>query len=376
MKPHILLLATGLIAVLATFCLANNEVALVAWNVESGGADPEVVATRMASMPNVELWGLCEVSPSSWADTFENTLEQETTRDFEVIHGTTGGQDCLVIIYDTAELDKLKDFEIGWETRPWYTSQLSPRSPLVAHFRHKPTGQEFFFMVNHLYRGSGVDPRRLDQALVLSEWAAQQAIPVVAVGDYNFDWDLDPDEAAGNYDKGFANMTVKSIFFWVVPQNLVKTHDSYYNSILDFVFLANATGKVTASSRILIENGDFPDDSTTPDHRPVEALLTFTDSTKQDVFLEIESVSSPITPGQDATLVARTIPRAKCSIMVLYKSGASTAEGLEDKVAGADGKVSWTWKVGTRTTSGTWCVVVSAKLDGETVSETTSFQVR
>ncbi len=113
MKLRVLLICVGLVTLAAFGSLADSSLLLVAWNVESAGANPEVVATRMASMPNVELWDLCEVSPSSWTDTFENTLEQETTRDFEVIHGTTGGQDRLVIIYDTAELDKLEDFEIG-----------------------------------------------------------------------------------------------------------------------------------------------------------------------------------------------------------------------------------------------------------------------
>ncbi len=93
---------------------------------------------------------------------------------------------------------------------------------MVARFHHKPTGQEFFFLVNHLYRGSGVDPRRLDQVLALSEWAAQQEIPIVAVGDHNFDWDLDPDEVENNYDKGFANMTAKSIFFMGCPPKLCQ----------------------------------------------------------------------------------------------------------------------------------------------------------
>jgi hypothetical protein len=77
-----------------------------------------------------------------------------------------------------------------------------------------------------------------------------------------------------NYNKGFGNMTAGSVFSWVVPRNLIKTHDSDYNSILDFVFIANAAGKITASSQIVLRPGDFPDDETTPDHRPVMATLT------------------------------------------------------------------------------------------------------
>jgi endonuclease/exonuclease/phosphatase family metal-dependent hydrolase len=80
--------------------------------------------------------------------------------------------------------------------------QYDPRSPLVLKLKHNGTGKEFFFMVNHLYRGNGIDARRLDQATALNQWAAAQTLPVIAVGDYNFDYDLDPGQQAQNYDKG------------------------------------------------------------------------------------------------------------------------------------------------------------------------------
>jgi competence protein ComEC len=74
--------------------------------------------------------------------------------------------------------------------------------------------------------------------------------------------------------------------------------------------------------------------------------------------LAIQSVTSPVSTGDDATLIARTSPGASCSITVNYKSGPSTAEGLEPKTADAQGMVSWTWEVGPQTTPGTWPIVV------------------
>jgi hypothetical protein len=41
--------------------------------------------------------------------------------------------------------------------------------PLVAHFRFKPAGAKFLFMVNHLYRSKA--ERRHEQARLLNEWA-------------------------------------------------------------------------------------------------------------------------------------------------------------------------------------------------------------
>jgi hypothetical protein len=92
--------------------------------------------------------------------------------------------------------------------------------------------------------------------------------------------------------------------------------------------------------------------------------------------LKIVSVTSPVSPGANATLVAQTVPGANCDIDVYYKSGASTAQGLYAKTADSSGRVSWTWKVGTRTTSGNWQIVVKASYGGKTITQSTSFTVR
>jgi hypothetical protein len=71
-------------------------------------------------------------------------------------------------------------------------------------------------------------------------------------------------------------------------------------------------------------------------------------------------------------LVARVSPsRVICSITVRYKSGPSHAQGLFRK-SPVRGRVSWTWKVGTRTTPGTWPIYVSC---GRAGSAYTSFRV-
>jgi beta-lactamase superfamily II metal-dependent hydrolase len=91
--------------------------------------------------------------------------------------------------------------------------------------------------------------------------------------------------------------------------------------------------------------------------------------------LEIASVTSPVSPGAYATLEARAPPGAQCTIAVYYKSGLSTAPGLYPKQADNNGDVSWTWKVGTRTTPGSWRIVVTATYEGQTVSQQTYFTV-
>lgn len=76
-------------------------------------------------------------------------------------------------------------------------------------------------------------------------------------------------------------------------------------------------------------------------------------------FQELVSLTSPTTPGANATITVRTLPGVRCSITVWYKSGPSRAQGLNPMTAGGDGVCSWTWKVGTNTTPGTWRIEVT-----------------
>lgn len=82
-------------------------------------------------------------------------------------------------------------------------------------------------------------------------------------------------------------------------------------------------------------------------------------------------LTSPINHGAYATLSVSVMPQATCSITVNYKSGPSHAAGLYSKRS-INGRVSWTWKVGTRTTPGRWGIDVSC---GRAGSLHTSFVV-
>jgi hypothetical protein len=88
--------------------------------------------------------------------------------------------------------------------------------------------------------------------------------------------------------------------------------------------------------------------------------------------VRLVSVTSPIKHGAYATLTASVSPTRACSITVYYKSGPSTAKGLYRKRP-VRGRVSWTWKVGTRTTPGRWPITVSC---GSAGMLHTSFAVR
>jgi hypothetical protein len=85
--------------------------------------------------------------------------------------------------------------------------------------------------------------------------------------------------------------------------------------------------------------------------------------------VRLVSVTSPINHGAYATLTVSVSRVATCSIAVYYKSGPSSAAGLYPK---RGRRISWTWKVGTRTTPGRWPIIVTC---GSAGSLRTSFVV-
>ncbi len=78
--------------------------------------------------------------------------------------------------------------------------------------------------------------------------------------------------------------------------------------------------------------------------------------------LAVRFVSLPAAArGHDTTAIVATASGARCSIVVVYRTGPSTATGLTPKVANRAGRVSWTWRVGSNTTRGRWPVTVTCR---------------
>jgi len=93
-----------------------------------------------------------------------------------------------------------------------------------------------------------------------------------------------------------------------------------------------------------------------------------------ELFLSV----SPVTPtgqGGTATAVARTLPGASCSITVYYATGPSAAAGLLPKTADSVGSVSWSWRVGTRTSPGQARIVISSEIAGQLKTQVVYFQI-
>jgi len=108
---------------------------------------------------------------------------------------------------------------------------------------------------------------------------------------------------------------------------------------------------------------------------PLSPVSTQTSTPQSNLQLSINSVTSPASRGSYATLSATGTPDGLARIVVYYKSGPSHAQGLYDKMIDSSGNVSWSWFVGTNTTSGSWQITVTESLNEQTVSKTTYFTV-
>ncbi len=277
--------STMLAAILIGFCTqpvtAQATVRVVGWNMESGDSSNTHLRSQLAQKDNVDIWGLSEVSNSAALEQFEIGVEDGENADFKAILGTTAFADKLAVLFDTTRFEQvgseiqLTDIQLG---------HTGLRAPLILQLRSLETGTEFLFMVNHLKRGGAQNALRLQQAQMLNDWAKQQMLPVIAVGDYNFDYHVDNGHlGVPHRDGGFDAMIADGAFVWVEPEVLVKTnHHDDFKTVLDFTFVANAPVTWNGVSTILERDGDvaatamdFDDNSSESDHRPVDAVFMF-----------------------------------------------------------------------------------------------------
>lgn len=104
-----------------------------------------------------------------------------------------------------------------------------------------------------------------------------------------------------------------------------------------------ATDKPTSK----FQNGASPSQQLTTHPTATPSAEPTTATSKQEkATVKIVSVTSPAARNSTATLKAKVAPGATATIVVHYKSGPSTAAGLEPKKADSDGNVSWSWRVG------------------------------
>ena len=245
--------------------VGKHNLSILAWNVESGDNNPITIARQLKEMSGYDIYCLSEVR-SRGANYYAKALPG-----YKSFLSKTGGGDHLMVLANTDRLEWIEEREIHELNNRGRTH----RSPLAVVFNDRETQQQFKVIVNHLARGNGGLRQR--QAAGLVRLAEKAELPTITVGDFNFDYGFKKQD--GN--RAFQIMTRGDAWEWVVPNPLVDTQwsdnfgkDRFPNSMLDFAFVAGEAKTWNPQCSVIVRPGDFPDDSKTSDHRPVELRLT------------------------------------------------------------------------------------------------------
>ena len=241
----------------------------LSWNVESEGSDPATITKELASLGNYDLIALTEVLPGA-AKEFCTACGDS----YNYILTDSGRNDRMMLIYNRNSLNFVRKFELDD-----INYKYRYRSPLVGQFKEPLSGKELLVMVNHLARGK--EKIRQVQAKDLVKWGREQTMPVIALGDYNFDYVFDTRK--GN--EAFRLFMKDNVWQWIEPIELIDTNwydnpeqpdgkDDYPGSMLDFGFVAGPAKKWRTSCKVIVRDGDFPDNEKTSDHRPFEVIVS------------------------------------------------------------------------------------------------------
>ncbi len=275
------LYAALFVLLLTVSVYAQPRIKVLAWNIESGDSEINLIQSQLSAFEGFDLMALTEVNPF-WASFLAEAAgvgegaRGESQADFDYILGTTGNDIRMMIIWDAKRFETLGDpIEIHQLNSPTNTH----RSPLYVRFRMLRGQQEFMFMVNHLARGDA--SLRVRQAQGLQNWVQSQEVPVIAAGDFNFDYEID--DGMGN--PAMTAFLEGDHWQWIRPQSLYATQSSSaFHSILDFVFTAHFPETWELRSNILRIVEPFEDTALISDHRPVEAVIYLSEPTEFPVF--------------------------------------------------------------------------------------------
>lgn len=275
-----------------------DEFRILSWNVESNRpgqapvSDPATIASEIKQLAAAEatrfsILVLSEVEPRT-VDMFKTAAAEALGKPVDFVTSASGGfgdTDSLMLLVDMTHFEIRDAIELhrfgglrGNFNNAADASEpgaMRARSPLAVKLMNKAEGKTFWVIANHLARGE--EDLRTEQARMLRQWAQDSGEPVIAAGDFNFDFEFRTQQ--GN--DGFRAMLENNVWTWLKPDPLVDSNwsddrqitdrrvDRYPDSILDFVFVANEAKKWNGVSKVIVRPGDFPDSDKSSDHRPL-----------------------------------------------------------------------------------------------------------
>jgi len=95
-----------------------------------------------------------------------------------------------------------------------------------------------------------------------------------------------------------------------------------------------------------------------------------------DLPVEVTKRTASVARNATASVRIKTTAGAECGIDVRYRSGSSTAEGLEPKTANAKGAITWKWLVARSLAKGSAPIVITCTLGDQSGRADTSIKVK
>lgn len=83
--------------------------------------------------------------------------------------------------------------------------------------------------------------------------------------------------------------------------------------------------------------------------------------------IEVVSYSNSVQRNATASVKIKGKPNTRYSITVIYSSGPSEAAGLYPKISDSNGYVTWNWRIGGRTSFGTYPIIIEGESDSKTI---------
>jgi endonuclease/exonuclease/phosphatase family metal-dependent hydrolase len=248
----------------------SETLTIIAYNVESGGAQAANVAREIEAIDGVDIWGFSELASQRWLEEFERAAEKASGKPFGTIVGTTGKSDRPNRDWDLLALLYREDkLEMRGQRELHRINDRAHRSPLVAEFRLVKSEKNFAVVLNHL--ASGNAKLRVQQSVRLREWASGRSEPIVMIGDFNYRWTIGASD--NDSPRGFEELTRGGVLRWVRPTELAHTWcGGARNLILDFVFVNAAAHSWSGKSDVIRADCEKSSEAAS-DHRPVRVVF-------------------------------------------------------------------------------------------------------
>lgn len=248
-----------------------------AWNVNSGihrGANAQQLPFILQSVSGLEheIIALSEVE-STWAEQIENA-RRDSGRQVGSVVGTTGNNQRLQVLFDTARFQYLRHAEMTGVVEP---PNEYRRSPLSVVLRDLHTNREIEIVAIHLTLGRREtgDAERAAEAARLRDLLATRgaARNLVVIGDANVQCSID--EGPMDCAPAMHELTLNDVLTWVAPQPVHPTFCSdspSEQSILDIALIGSSSSFSSARSRVHDDEG-WCTNMAPRGHYPIELTL-------------------------------------------------------------------------------------------------------